>query len=183
MPDLSKYQKFLRSWETSFEDIWSSNIYGGPVFKPTNVDFSSHKILNPLHHDLRSIKHTDLQDPSLFGYFLIKNIKMQEQNTLSTFVDFWILATSVTSQDDFDQLKSLHQQSLEIEKDLNNTMEYILDYANNNNYELDQVQNVLQMVEYVQFNDIKQFLNGYARSVWFYCDGKYNGVFSPMLNP
>lgn len=96
-PDLSKFQKYLRSWETSLDDVWLNEIYGGSVLDPTRVEFSSHEIKNPLRQDLGSISYEDFEDPSLFGYFVIKNIKMQEQNTLSTFVDFWILASDIQS--------------------------------------------------------------------------------------
>ena len=41
-PDLDKFQKFLRSWETSLDDVWNNEIYGGSVFQPTRVKFSSH---------------------------------------------------------------------------------------------------------------------------------------------
>lgn len=35
----------------------------------------------------------------------------------------------------------------------------------------------------MDFNDVAPFLRGQSRSIWFYCYGQYNGVFSPLLSP
>jgi len=38
-------------------------------------------------------------------YFIIKNIKVQYYGSMATFVDFWILATEIESQGDYQRLE------------------------------------------------------------------------------
>ena len=75
---------------------------------------------------------------------------------MATFVDFWILSSEI---ENFDYLTRLHENSESIENDPTFTREYIRNIKGD----------PAKPPDFPKLTDISKVLNGYSRSIWFYC--------------